>query len=101
MNSDTPQVYGEDTHDYPHEPAPVPDQDGEDFPAFRGWAGWGERVEPVAPDDDYPQPSFAPYEPTSYEREYPHRARPGAAGLPAGSRLCARLGLCAGPGLPA
>ena len=81
--------------------APVPDQDGEDFPAFRGWAGWGERVEPVAPDDDYPQPSFAPCEPTSYEREYPHRARPGAAGLPAGSRLCARLGLRAGPGLPA
>ncbi len=63
MNNDTPQVFGEDTHDYPHDPAPRPDQDGEDFPPFRGWAGWGERVEPVAPDDDYPPPSFSPMSP--------------------------------------
>ncbi len=82
MNNDTPQVFGEDTHDYPHDPVPVPDQDGEDFPAFRGWAGWGERVEPVAPDDDYPQPSFSPYEPTPYELEYPHRQGPERPGYP-------------------
>ena len=84
MNNDTPQVFGEDTHDYPHDPGPVPDQDGEDFPAFRGWAGWGERVEPVAPDDEYPQPSFAGYEPASYELEYPHRPGPGQPGYPQG-----------------
>ncbi len=100
MNSDTPQVYGEDTHDYPHEPAPVPDQDGEDFPAFRGWAGWGERVEPVAPDDDYPQPSFAPYEPTSYEREYPHRAGPGRPGYPQGPGYAPDSGYAPALGYP-
>src|SRR5215470_9914070 len=58
MNNDTPQVFGEDTHDHTRNPGPWPDhlaaQDGEDFPAFRGWAGWGERVEPVAPDHGYP-----------------------------------------------
>jgi len=106
MNNDTPQVFGDDTHDYPHDayphdadpydanpydPGPVPDQDGEDFPPFRGWAGWGERVEPVGPDDEYPQPSFTPfepastsYEPASYELEYPHRAAPGQRGYPQG-----------------
>ena len=84
MNNDTPQVFGEDTHDYPHDPAQSPDQDGEDFPAFRGWAGWGERVEPVAPDDDYPPPPFVPYEPTPYELEYPHRPGPGRPGYPQG-----------------
>jgi hypothetical protein len=72
MNNDTPQVFGDDTHDhprdaYPHDPGPPSDQDGEDFPPFRGWAGWGERVEPVGPDDEYPQPSFSAYEPPSYE----------------------------------
>ena len=71
MNNDTPQVFGEDTHDYrhdayPHDPGPPPDQDGEDFPPFRGWAGWGERVEPVGPDDEYPQPSFS-LSPRTYE----------------------------------
>ena len=55
MNNDTPQVFGDDTHDhprdaYPHHPRLPSDQDGEDFPPFRGW---GERVEPVAPDDEY------------------------------------------------
>jgi MinD-like ATPase involved in chromosome partitioning or flagellar assembly len=55
MNNDTPQVFGEDTHGYP---PPAGHEDGEDFPAFRGWAGWGDRVEPVAPDD-YPPPSFS------------------------------------------
>ena len=84
MNNDTPQVFGEDTHDYPHDPAPLPDQDGEDFPPFRGWAGWGERVEPVAPDDDYPQPSFYPYEPASRELEYPGRPSQGRPGYPQG-----------------
>jgi MinD-like ATPase involved in chromosome partitioning or flagellar assembly len=109
MNNDTPQVFGEDTHEYrhdayPHDPGTPPDQDGEDFPPFRGWDGWGERVEPVGPDDEYPQPSFPahepasdgsasyepPYEPSSYEppssyeREYPHRPAPGQPGYPQG-----------------
>ena len=89
MNNDTPQVFGDDTHEhprdaYPHDPAPPADQDGEDFPPFRGWPGWGERVEPVGPDDEYPQPSFSAYEPASYELEYPHRPAPGQPGYPPG-----------------
>jgi MinD-like ATPase involved in chromosome partitioning or flagellar assembly len=88
MNNDTPQVFGEDTHDHALGRGPFPDQfadqDGEDFPAFRGWAGWGERVEPVAPDEDYPPPSFFLYDPTSYEQEYPHRPAPGQPGYPQG-----------------
>src|SRR5258705_8372021 len=89
MNNDTPQVFGEDTHDYrhdayPHDPGPPPDQDGEDFPPFRGWAGWGERVEPVAPDAEYPQPSFSAYEPAPYQLEYQHRPAPGQPGYPQG-----------------
>jgi MinD-like ATPase involved in chromosome partitioning or flagellar assembly len=82
MNNDVPQVFGEGLHDYPHDPGPAPDRDDEDFPAFRGWAGWGERVEPVAPDDRYPQPPVAGYEPASYEPEYPLRARPARPGYP-------------------
>ena len=82
MNNDTPQVFGDDTHDhrrdaYPHRPSLPSDQDSEDFPPFRGWVGWGERVEPVGPDDEYPQPSFSAYEPASYELEYRHRPAPG------------------------
>ena len=88
MNNDTPQVFGEDTHDHAQGHGPLPDQfperDGEDFPAFRGWAGWGERVEPVAPDEDYPQPAFSLYEPTPYELDYPHRPGPGQPGYPQG-----------------
>ena len=89
MNNDTPQVFGDDTHDhphdaYPHDPGLPSDQDGEDFPPFRGWAGWGERVEPVGPDDEYPQPSFSAYEPASYELEYRHRPAPGQPGYPPG-----------------
>src|SRR5262249_37320691 len=86
MNNDTPQVFGEDTHDHTRNPGPWPDhlaaQDGEDFPAFRGWAGWGERVEPVAPDEDYPPPAFSLYEPAPHEQEYPHRPGPGQPGYP-------------------
>ena len=41
-NNDTPQITGEDTRD--------------------AWPGWADRVEPVAPQDDYPQPSFRPFE---------------------------------------
>ncbi|HET9972152.1 MAG TPA: AAA family ATPase, partial [Streptosporangiaceae bacterium] len=84
MNNDTPQVSGEDTHGYPH---PADSDDGEDFPAFRGW---GDRVEPVAPDD-YPQPSFSSYEPRAgcepeagYEPGYAGRPGPGQPGYPAG-----------------
>ena len=93
MNNDTPQVFGEDTHDYRHDaypqnPGPPPDQDGEDFPPFRGWAGWGERVEPVGPDDEYPQPSFSVYEPASYEpppmRPPPMRPPPMSRSIRAG-----------------
>jgi MinD-like ATPase involved in chromosome partitioning or flagellar assembly len=89
MNNDTPQVFGDDTHDhprdaYPHDPSLPSDQDVEDFPPFRGWPGWGERVEPVGPDDEYPQPSFAAYEPASSELEYRHRPAPGQPGYPPG-----------------
>ena len=92
MNNDTPQIFGEDAHDYPPDAGSFPEHDGEAFPAFHGWAGWGDRVEPVAPDDDYPQPSFSPYshEPTpmsppamsppaipTLEPEYPLRPGPG------------------------
>ena len=88
MNNDTPQVFGEDTHDHAQDPGPFPDQfpdqDGEDFPAFRGWAGWGERVEPVAPDDDYPPSSFSAYEAGPYELDYPQRPGPGQPGYPQG-----------------
>ena len=98
MNNDTPQTFGEDAHDYPADPGPFPEHDAEDFPDFLGWAGWGDRVEPVAPGDDYPQPSFSPYEPLPlspalepppYELAYPQPAQAAAAGLSAGSRLCA------------
>jgi MinD-like ATPase involved in chromosome partitioning or flagellar assembly len=106
MNNDTPQVFGDDLYDYPHDPGPAPDQDDEDFPAFRGWAGWGERVEPVAPDDEYPQPSFAGYQPASYEPEYPLRARPAQPGYPQGpgyaldARSARDLGFAEDPGYP-
>jgi len=81
MNNDTPQVFGEDTHGYPHS---ADSDDGEDFPAFRGWAGWGDRVEPVAPDD-YPPPSFSGYEAQAgYEPGYAGRPGPGQPGYPAG-----------------
>ena len=83
MNNDTPQVFGEDTYDYPHDayphdPGPPSDQDGEDFPPFRGWAGWGERVEPVGPDDEYPQPSFSAYEPAPTSRSIRTGPVPGS-----------------------
>jgi MinD-like ATPase involved in chromosome partitioning or flagellar assembly len=55
MNNDTPQVFGADADDYPHDPGPFAGHDGEAFPPFRGWAGWDDRVEPVAPDDDHPR----------------------------------------------
>jgi MinD-like ATPase involved in chromosome partitioning or flagellar assembly len=100
MNNDTPQVSGEDTRGYPQDWNSFGGQDDEDFPAFRGWAGWGDRVEPVAPDDDYPPPSLSGYElpsyesqafePRSYELEYsrepgyPPQPGPGQAGYPAG-----------------
>ena len=99
MNNDTPQIFSEDEHDYPPEAGSFPEHDGDAFPAFRGWAGWGDRVEPVAPDDDYPRPSFSPYsheptpyeptpyEPTLYEPEYPQRpgsGHPGQPGYPQG-----------------
>ena len=82
MNNDTPQIVGEDAHDYPPDAGSFPEHDGEAFPAFHGWAGWGDRVEPVAPDDDYPQPSLSRYEPSSYQRpsyqaEFPQRPGPG------------------------
>ena len=67
MNNDTPQIFGEDAYDYPAGPGPFPEHEGADFPAFRRWAGWGDRVEPVAPGDDYPQPSFSPYESLPYQ----------------------------------
>ena len=41
-NNDTPQITSEDSRDE--------------------WAGWADRIEPVAPHDDRPQPSFHPFE---------------------------------------
>ena len=91
MNNDTPQIFGEDEHDYPPDAGSFPEHDGEAFQAFHGWAGWGDRVEPVAPDDDYPQPSFSPYEPPPIsppqpfmQAEYPQRPGPGQPGYPQG-----------------
>jgi MinD-like ATPase involved in chromosome partitioning or flagellar assembly len=89
MNNDTPQVFGDDTHDhprdgYPPDLAPPSDQDGEDFPPFRGWSGWEARVEPVGPDDEYPQAAFSAYEPASYELEHPRWPAPGQPGYPPG-----------------
>ena len=89
MNNDTPQIFGEDAHDHAPDAGSFPEHDGEAFPAFHGWAGWGDCVEPVAPDDDYPQPSFSPYEPSSYEpssyqAEYPQPPGPGQPGYPQG-----------------
>ena len=87
MNNDTPQVFGEDAHDYAPDADSFGEHEGETFTAFRGWAGWGDRVEPVAPDDDYPAPSFSPYAPASYEPEYPQRpgpVYPGQPGYPQG-----------------
>ena len=94
MDNDTPQIFGKDAHDYPADAGSFPEHDGEAFPAFHGWAGGATRVEPVAPDEDYPQPSLSPYESSSHQRPcYQTGAsaaiRPGATGLPAGSRLCA------------
>jgi len=74
MNNDTPQIFSGYEHDYPADADSFPEHDGDAFQAFHGWAGWGDRVEPVAPDDDHPQPSFSPY---SYEPEYPQRPGPG------------------------
>jgi MinD-like ATPase involved in chromosome partitioning or flagellar assembly len=75
MNNDTPKVSGEDTHGYPRSSAGS--QDDEDFPAFRGWAGWGDRVEPVAPDEPY-EFDYAG------ESGFPPRPGPGQPGYPAG-----------------
>jgi MinD-like ATPase involved in chromosome partitioning or flagellar assembly len=89
MDNDTPQIFGEDAHDYPADPGPFPERDAEDFPDFLRWAGWGDRVEPVAPGEDYPQPSFSPgeppsFEPQPYELAYPQRPRPRQPGYPQG-----------------
>ena len=119
MNNDTPQIFGEDAHDYAPDAGPFPEHDGEAFPAFHGWAGWGDRVEPVAPDEDYPQPSYSPYQPSSYQPpsyqspsyqppsyqpEYPLRPGPGQPGYPQGpgyapdSGYARRLGYPQHPG---
>src|SRR5215469_9211470 len=91
MNNDPPQVFGEDTRDYPVYPGPVRYQDDGDFPAFRGW---GERVEPVAPDDaypyqpgpgptDYPQgPGYALDQGYAPDLGYPHEPAASASYLP-------------------
>ena len=89
MNNDTPQVFGEDAHDYAPDADSCGAHEGETFTAFRGWAGWGDRVEPVAPDDDYPAPSFSPYAPASYEPEYPQR--PGPVDVIPGNRVTRRV----------
>jgi MinD-like ATPase involved in chromosome partitioning or flagellar assembly len=83
-NDDTPQVFGEDAHDdaffgedEPYfrpglapfsspgapEAVPFPSRDDQAFPATTRWVGWSDRVEPLAPGDDHPRPSFHPREP--------------------------------------
>ena len=102
MNNDTPQVFGEDAHDYAPDADSFGEHEGETFTAFRGWAGWGDRVEPVAPDDDYPAPSFSPYAPASYEPEYPQRpgpVYPGQPGYPQGPGYPGGLGVGRDAGL--
>jgi MinD-like ATPase involved in chromosome partitioning or flagellar assembly len=118
MNNDTPQIFGDDAHDYRQDAGSFPEQGGEAFSAFDGWAGWGDRVEPVAPDDDYPQPSFSPYEPyepssyepssygpssygpSSYEREFPQRPGSGPPGYPQGPGYAPDLGYTRRVGYP-
>jgi len=79
-NNDTPPIFGDDTHDHPQDPGPfAAEHDDDAFPPFRGWAGWGDRVEPVAPDGNYPEPSLSPY-----EQDYPQRPAPGQPGYPHG-----------------
>jgi MinD-like ATPase involved in chromosome partitioning or flagellar assembly len=95
MNNDTPQVFGEDTRDYPVYPGPMVGRDDEDFPAFRGW---GQRVEPLAPDEEYPQPSFEGYEPASYQPYYPPRPGPGPQGYPPGPGYVPGPGYAEDPG---
>jgi MinD-like ATPase involved in chromosome partitioning or flagellar assembly len=87
MNNDTPQTFSEDAQDYLPDAGSFPEHVGEAVPAFHEWAGWGDRVEPVAPDDDYPQPSLSSYEPSSCQRpscqaEFPQRPGPGHPGQP-------------------
>jgi MinD-like ATPase involved in chromosome partitioning or flagellar assembly len=81
MSNDTPQTFGDDAHHTAHDPGPFSEHDDEAFPAFRGWAGWGDRVGPAAPDDEYPQPSFSPHEPAPHEppHELGYPQRPGPA----------------------
>ena len=118
MNNDTPQIFGEDAYDHAPDAGSFQEHDGEAFPAFHGWEGRGNRVEPVAPDDDYPQPSFSPYEPSSYspssysyqfpsyqfpsyQPEYPQRpgpGHPGQPGYPPDHGYTADLGFAEDPG---
>ncbi len=107
MNNDAPQIFGQDEHDYPPDAGSFPERDGDAFPAFHGWAGWGDRVEPVAPDDDYPQPSFSPYsyeptphEPTPHEPEYPQRPGLGHPGYPQGPGYAPDSSYTRRPGYP-
>lgn len=74
MNNDTPQVFGDETYDHP---GPFGGHDDEAFPSFRGWDDYGARVEPVAPGEDYPLPSFSPYEPSWYPPRPGHPRGPG------------------------
>ena len=82
-NNDTPQIFGEDAHDYPQDPGPSPEHDGEAFTVFQGWAGWGARVEPVAPGDDYSR-----------------RSGPGQPGYPQGAGYAPDSGYARRAGYP-
>jgi MinD-like ATPase involved in chromosome partitioning or flagellar assembly len=105
MNNDTPQVFGDDTHDYPYDPGPFAEPDDEASPPFRGWAGWGQRVEPVAPDDDYPpgpgpgQPGYPQWPGHASGWEYVRSlSYPPDHGHPADHRYPGDLGFGADPG---
>jgi MinD-like ATPase involved in chromosome partitioning or flagellar assembly len=86
MNNDTPQVFGDDTYDHPDDPGPFSEPGDEAFPPFRGRPGWGQRVAPVAPDDDYPAGS-GPGQP-GYPRGHGHAS---------GSEYARSLGYPQGP----
>ncbi|MBV9206179.1 MAG: AAA family ATPase [Actinobacteria bacterium] len=84
MNNDRPQVSGEDGHDHPWQSGPVPPPGDQAFPPFDGWEGWSERIEPVAPGDEYPGPVLPEHDLPAYDPAYPQVAYPYGPGYPTG-----------------
>ena len=105
MNNDTPQVFGDDTHDYPrdaypHDPGPPSDQDRRGLPALprlgrlggAGGAGRaGRRVSPAV---------LLAYEPAPTSRSTGTGPPPGQPGYPPRSRLAPDSGHARDLGYP-